>query len=141
MHHGVPLSVKHFKNFKTVRVSVFLQTCAVGHLLKRSIATNIYTSRRVFDMIGPAKSSGIPRFSSGEIFKFCFYVDGICVILFSPAALQLGHVSAFSCISRCMKGNQKASTSWSILAAEVWLWCNMAMMVVRMFSGITILSL
>ena len=58
MHRGVPLSVKYFvKNFKTVRVSAFLQGCAVGHLLKRSIATKIYTSLRVFDWIGPAKSN------------------------------------------------------------------------------------
>ena len=60
MHRGVSLSVKHFvKNFKTVRVSVFLQTCAVGHLLKQSIATRIYTSLRVYDLIGAAKSEWI----------------------------------------------------------------------------------
>ena len=57
---GVPLSVKYlFKNFRMVRVSVLLQMCAVGHLLKLSIATKIYMSPRVFDLIGPAKSNWI----------------------------------------------------------------------------------
>ena len=42
MVRGVPLSEQKFvKNFITVRVSVFLQICAVGHLLKRSTATQI----------------------------------------------------------------------------------------------------
>ena len=58
IHCGVPLSAKHFvKSFKTVRVSVLLQICAVGHLLKRSMATKIYTSPRDFDLLGPAKSN------------------------------------------------------------------------------------
>ena len=40
IHCGVPLSVKYFvKNFRTVRVSAFLPTCALGHLLKRLTAT------------------------------------------------------------------------------------------------------
>ena len=142
MHRGVPLSLKYFvKNFKMVRVSVFLQTCAVGHLRKRSMATKIHTSPRVFDLNGPAKSNWISWFDSGKISRLFFSVDGLCVIMFLPAALQLGHFSAFSCISRCMPGHQKASASWSNLAAEVWPWCSMATMVVRMFSGITILSL
>ena len=57
---GVPLSGQFFlKNFKTVRESVILQIRAVGHLLKRSTATKIYTSPRVSDYIGPAKSNWI----------------------------------------------------------------------------------
>ena len=45
---GVPLSKQNLvKKFKTVRESVFLQIWAVGHLLKRSTATNIYTSPQV----------------------------------------------------------------------------------------------
>ena len=57
---GVPLSEQYFvKNFKTVRESVFLQNWAVGHSLKRSTATKIYKSPRVFDFIGPAKSNWI----------------------------------------------------------------------------------
>ena len=57
---GVPLSVKYLvKNFRTVRASVLLQMCAVGHLLKRSTASKIYVSPRVFDLIGPAKSNWI----------------------------------------------------------------------------------
>ena len=59
MHRGVPLSARYFvKNFMTVRVSVFLQTSAVGHLLKRSMATKMYTLPRVFDFIGPASPIG-----------------------------------------------------------------------------------
>ena len=57
---GVPLSEQYFvKNFKTVRESVFLQNWAVGYSLKRSTATKIYKSPRVFDFIGPAKSNWI----------------------------------------------------------------------------------
>ena len=67
---GVPLSEQYsIKNFKTVRVSVFLQILAVGHLLKRSTASKIYTSPRVFDFIGPAKSNCISWFGSDKISK------------------------------------------------------------------------
>ena len=42
IHCGVTLFVKEsVKNFKTVRVSALLHTCAVGHLLKRSTATEM----------------------------------------------------------------------------------------------------
>ena len=112
MHRGVPLSVKYFvKNFETVRVSVFLQNCAVGHFLKRSMATKIYTSLRVFDLIGPPKSNWISWLDSVKTSRLFFSVDGICVIMFLPAALQLAHVSVFCFISRCMPGHQKASAS------------------------------
>ena len=106
---GVPLSVKRLvKIFRTVRNSVFLHTCAVGHLLKRSTATNMFTSPRLFDLSGPAKS----KFGSVKISRLFFSVDGICVTMFLPAALQVGHVSVFfPCISRCMPGHQKASAS------------------------------
>ena len=96
MHRGVPLSVKYFvRSFKTVRVSVFLQTCAVGHLPRRSIATKIYTLPRVFDLIGPAKSNWIYWFGSVKISRLFFSVDGNCVIIFLPAALHFEHVSDF----------------------------------------------
>ena len=73
MHRGVPLSVKYFvKKFQTVRVTVFLQICAVGHLLKRSMATKIYTSLRVFDLIGPAKSNWISWLDSVETSRLFF---------------------------------------------------------------------
>ena len=125
IHRGFPLSAKYFvKNFVTVRVSAILQMCAVGHLLQRSIATKIYTSPRVFGLIGPAKSIWISWFGSVKISSLFFSVDGICVVLFLPAALQLGHVSAFFWITLCIPGHQKTSASWSIMAADVWPWCS-----------------
>ena len=142
IHYGVPLSAKYFiKNFKTVRVSAFLQMCRIGHLLKRSMATNIHTSPCVFDLIGPAKANWIFLFGSVKVTNLFFSIDCICVVVFLPAALQLGQVSDFSWISLCILGHRKASASWSILATDVWPWCNMAVIVVLMFSGITILSL
>ena len=100
MLRGVPLSEQYFvKNFKTVRESVFLQICAVGHLLNRSTATKIYTLPRVFDFIGPAKSNWISWFGSDKISSLFFSVDGNCVTRFLPEALQLGQFSAFSRIS------------------------------------------
>ena len=93
---GVPLSEQYFvKNLKTVRESVFLQICTVGHLLNRSTATKIYTSPRVFDFIGPAESKWISWFGSDEISSLFFSVDGNCVTRFLPEALQLEQFSAF----------------------------------------------
>ena len=107
---GIPLSEQFLvKNFKTVRVLVFLQICAVGHSLKRSTATKIYTLTRVFDFIGPAGSNWISWLGSNEISNLFLSVDGNCVYKFLPNALQLGQFSDFSRISRCNPGHQNAS--------------------------------
>ena len=77
IHCGVPLSAKYFvRNFKTVRVSVLLQICAVGHLLKRSMATKLYTSPRDFNLVGPAKSNWISWFGSVKISRLFFPLTG-----------------------------------------------------------------
>ena len=139
IHRGVPMTVKDFvRNSRTVRVSLF---SAVGQLPKRSIATKMYKSPRVYDFIGPAKSNWISRFGSVKTSSLFSSADGICVLMFLQAALHLGHVSAFFWIFRYNPGHQKASVSSSIFTVDVWPWCSMAMIVVLMFSGITILSL
>ena len=99
MVRGVPLSEQDFiEKFFTVRVSVFSQICAVGHLLKRSRATKIYTSPRVLDLIGQRSPIGIfgsvrlrlsayilrtrylcfenliCLFTTGVVFRFFFYL-------------------------------------------------------------------
>ena len=119
---GVPLSeIKLFKKFITLRVSVFSQIGAVGHLLKRSIATKMYTSPRVLDLIGPAKSKWISWFGSVKIFSPLTYVLGICVLRFLPAAVRLGQLSDFSCLSRYIPGHQKASDAFFILSTAACL--------------------
>ena len=73
MLRGVPLSDQYLvKKIKTVRESVFLQICAVGHLLNRSTATKINTSPQVFDFIGPAKSNWISWFGSDKCSSLFF---------------------------------------------------------------------
>ena len=94
-------------------MSVFLQICAVVHLLKRLTATKIYTLPRVFDLIGPAKSNWISWFGSNKIPSLFLSVDGNCVFKFLPDALPLGQLSDFSRISRCRPGHQNASADWS----------------------------
>ena len=80
---GLPLSVpiirrvslsEHFldKNFKPARVSVTLQKCAVGHWLKGSIATKVYKSPRVLDLIGPMKFNWISWFGLNKTPIFYF---------------------------------------------------------------------
>ena len=72
---GVRLSEQYLvQSFKTVRESVFFfQNWAVGHLLKRSNATIIYTSPRDFNFIGPAKSNRISWFGSDKISRLFFF--------------------------------------------------------------------
>ena len=109
---GVPLSEQNLvKNFKTVRVSVILQICAVGHLLKRSTATKLNTSPRVLELIGPAKSNCISWFVSDKSSLLFDFVQSICVLWFLPVALQLGQLSDFSRISRWTPGHQNASAA------------------------------
>ena len=116
---GVPLSEQYLdKNFKTVRVLVFLQICAVGHLLKRSTATKINTLPQVFVFIGPAKSNWISWFGSNKISSLFLSVDGNCVFNFLPDARQLGQSSDSSRISRCKPGHQNASADSSIFVVD-----------------------
>ena len=137
---GVPLSEQYFvKNFKAVRKSVFLQIFAVGHLLNWLIAIKIYTSPQVFDFIGPAKSNWISWFSSDKISNLFISVDGIRVLRFLPADLQLKQFSAFP--REILPGHQNASADWSIFVAEECSWWSIAMIIVRIVSGIIILSL
>ena len=90
----VPLSEKClFLKFVTVRVSVFLQICAIDHLLKRSTATKIYTSPCFLDLIGPAKIS--LHFGNWPTW-FCL----ISVLIFLPAVLLCWHVCAIPTTSR-----------------------------------------
>ena len=106
---GVPLSEQYFfKNLKIVRKTVFLQTCVIGHLLKRSIATKIHTSPRILDLIGSAKSCWVSWFGSVKSSCLFTYVSGFS---FSPVALHLGQVWDFSRISRYNPGHQNSSLS------------------------------
>ena len=53
MVRGVPLSEQIFvENYNLIPVSVGLQTCADGRLLRRSLATKTHTSLRLLDLIG-----------------------------------------------------------------------------------------
>ena len=142
MIYGVPLSERNFvKNIITVHVPVFLQICAVGHLLIRSLVTKRYTSPRVPELIRLPKSNWISLFGSVKTSSLFLSKFGICVLRFLTVALQLGQLSDFSCISQKITGHQKASDSFSILAAAACPWCSIAMMEVLLASGIIILSL
>ena len=74
--HSIPVKTYSVKNFNTVRVSVFLQLCAVGHLLKWSIATKTYTSPRALDLNGQTKSYFISWFGSVKSFRLFTSVSG-----------------------------------------------------------------
>ena len=87
MVRGLPLSEQNFVLILiTVRVSVFSQNCAVGHLLKLSTATKIQTSPRVLDLIEPAKSKWTSLFGSGKRYRQFF---PYLVFAFKGSYLQL----------------------------------------------------